>query len=103
MHGIEPTGQVDVQAGQERLAAAARAVPPGAYALVSVTDTGCGMSQETLRHLGEPFFSSKGARGLGLGLFLARTFAERIGGTLTAESREGGGSIFVLSVPRGAP
>jgi two-component system sensor histidine kinase RegB len=66
-----------------------------------VEDRGCGISDEVLGRLGEPFFSQKDGRGMGLGLFLARTFAERVGGTLTVESRVGVGSTFALEVPGG--
>lgn len=72
------------------------------HAVFAVEDRGSGISEDVSKRLGEPFFSSKNGRGMGLGLFLARTFAERIGGTLTAESRDGGGSTFILSIPRAA-
>jgi two-component system sensor histidine kinase RegB len=68
----------------------------------SVEDRGCGMPDEVLRHLGEPFFSTKREGGMGLGLFLARSFAERVGGTLSVESHIGAGTRFVLEVPGGA-
>lgn len=67
----------------------------------SVADRGCGMTADVLGRLGEPFFTMKNGRGMGLGLFLARSFAERVGGSLTVESRAGDGSTFVLEVPGG--
>ncbi len=67
----------------------------------SVEDRGCGMTDDVLGRLGEPFFTMKDGRGMGLGLFLARSFAERVGGSLTVESRVGVGSTFVLEVPGG--
>jgi two-component system sensor histidine kinase RegB len=67
----------------------------------SVEDCGCGIANDVLGRLGEPFFTTKDGRGMGLGLFLARTFAERVGGALTVESHLGVGSTFVLEVPGG--
>lgn len=66
--------------------------------IVTVNDRGPGMSADVLRHVGEPFFTTKEpGRGLGLGLFLARVFAERVGGTLALESSLG--TLATLQVP----
>ena len=63
-----------------------------------VRDQGEGMTDEALRRAGEPFYTTKEpGRGLGLGLFLARMFAERCGGTLTLESN--GGTTATLELP----
>jgi two-component system sensor histidine kinase RegB len=63
-----------------------------------VEDRGTGMSADTLRRAGEPFFTTKAAgRGFGLGLFLARVFAERCGGSLALES--GRGTRATLTLP----
>ncbi len=57
---------------------------------LTVRDRGTGMPPDVLKRAGEPFFTTKEVgRGLGLGLFLARVFAERCGGALTVESRDG--------------
>jgi two-component system sensor histidine kinase RegB len=57
---------------------------------VTVRDSGRGISADVLKRVGEPFFTTKEAgRGLGLGLFLARVFAERCGGALTVHSKDG--------------
>jgi two-component system sensor histidine kinase RegB len=67
-----------------------------------VRDEGAGMAPDVLRRAGEPFYTTKEAgRGLGLGLFLARLFAERFGGRLTLES--GRGTTAILEVPAHAP
>lgn len=65
-----------------------------------VRDQGPGMSEELLRHVGEPFFTTKqpGA-GMGLGVFLVRLVAERCGGRFSIESRPGQGTCCVLEVP----
>ena len=64
-----------------------------------VEDTGIGMSAEVLGRIFEPFFSTKGAKGSGLGLSVSRTIAQRYGGTLTATSMVGVGTTFTLRLP----
>ena len=65
-----------------------------------VVDTGCGMPPETLNRIAEPFFSTKdGARNMGLGTFLARLYAERLGGSLVFESEPGKGTRVLLELP----
>jgi len=65
-----------------------------------IRDNGVGMTAYTLRRAGEPFFTTKpvGA-GFGLGLFLARTFAERWGGSLTLSSSPSDGTTATLLLP----
>ena len=49
-------------------------LPPGLYAVVAVSDTGSGMDANTMAHIFEPYFSTKGsAKGMGLGLALVKT------------------------------
>ncbi len=65
---------------------------------IEVHDRGIGMSAEARRRAGEPFYTTKEpGRGLGLGLFLARAFAERAGGTLQFEVDHG--TTAVLELP----
>ncbi len=65
-----------------------------------VRDRGEGMSMDTLRHAGEPFFTTKEpGKGMGLGIFLVRTLADRLGGRLTYESSLGAGTAAVLEIP----
>ena len=68
-----------------------------------VLDRGAGLSEDVRDHVGEPFVTTKGARGgLGLGIYLARAYAERTGGDLTFHAREGGGTDALLCLPRDA-
>ena len=62
------------------------------------------MAPEVLQRAGEPFFTTKEAgRGLGLGLFLARVFAERTGGSLTLQSADGTTATLELPARAAAP
>ena len=79
----------------------AQPLQPGAYVMLAISDTGVGMSAQTKAHLFEPFYTTKDrGRGTGLGLYIARELAERMGGTLSVGSAPGGGTAFVLTLPR---
>jgi nitrogen-specific signal transduction histidine kinase/ActR/RegA family two-component response regulator len=73
---------------------------PGRYTRLEVTDSGCGMSEETLEHLFEPFFTTKEAgRGTGLGLSMVYGFVHQTGGGMEVTSRPGRGSTFFVYFP----
>lgn len=68
--------------------------------IIQVRDTGSGMTPEVLRHAGEPFFTTKDpGKGMGLGIFLVRTLAERLGGSLDISSAPGSGTVASLRLP----
>jgi two-component system sensor histidine kinase RegB len=70
----------------------------GTMVRIEVQDRGAGMSIDAKRRAGEPFFTTKEpGHGLGLGLFLVRTFAERSGGTLEFDGV--GGTTAILEIP----
>ena len=78
----------------------------GGRGTVSVSDTGVGMSETVQRRAFEPFFSTKGETGLGLGLSMIYGVVARHGGEATVESEEGRGTTVVLRLPAtgdGAP
>ena len=58
------------------------------------------MSTEVLEHIAEPFFTTKEpGKGMGLGTFLVRTFAERLGGRVLFDSVSGQGTTATLQLP----
>ena len=76
------------------------ALPRGRYHVISVTDTGLGMTQETIERIFDPFFTTKQVgEGTGLGLPTALSIARAHGGWLAVESTPGQGSTFRLLLP----
>jgi signal transduction histidine kinase len=53
---------------------------------ISVGDSGCGIPIQNIDRIFEPFFTSKGAHGTGLGLWIARTIVQRLGGSIRVRS-----------------
>jgi len=73
----------------------------GRYVRIDVSDTGSGMDPRVLEHATEPFFTTKAReRGTGLGLAMARGFAEQSGGKLILRSRAGQGTTASLLLPQ---
>jgi signal transduction histidine kinase/ActR/RegA family two-component response regulator len=69
------------------------------HVLLEVSDTGAGMSEETRRRCLEPFYSTKGKRGTGLGLAMVYGVMERHGGQIEIESEQGKGTGIKLILP----
>ena len=92
------------QAGATAIAITTRAAPGDIATVISVADNGPGIPAADRTRVFDPFFTTKDpGRGAGLGLAISLTFAEAMGGTLTAESKPGVGSRFRLWLPRRTP
>jgi two-component system, NtrC family, sensor kinase len=90
---------VDAMAGAGELTVRAEEEDPAVG--ISVSDTGAGMSRETVDKIFEPFFTTKD-KGTGLGLAIVFNIVQKHGGTIRAESAEGVGTSFIISLPKGA-
>ncbi len=66
---------------------------------IAIADSGCGMSEETLRHIFEPFFTTKHGYGTGLGLPITYGIIKKLGGDIKVQSREGEGATFTVILP----
>ena len=70
---------------------------------VSFSDSGCGMSEDIRQRIFEPFYTTKGLKGYGMGLAVSFGIIERHGGEIKVKSDPGRGSTFVLKLPLKRP
>jgi two-component system NtrC family sensor kinase len=87
---MDGRGIITVSAGQR---------PGNVGTHIAVTDQGCGIEAEDMKQIFEPFYSTKGDRGNGLGLAAVRGIIQDHGGTVTVESKPGHGSTFSIYLP----
>src|SRR5205814_1426684 len=71
----------------------------GSDGLLSVCDNGCGMPPEVAQRIWEPFFTTKGEEGTGLGLDIVKGVIEAHGGTIACETAPGRGATFTIRLP----
>ena len=77
-------------------------VSAGVYVAIKFTDTGFGMTEEVQKHIFEPFYSTKGQKGTGLGLAAVYGTVKAHQGAITVDSELGKGSVFTILPPVGS-
>jgi PAS domain S-box-containing protein len=94
-------GTLRIETGNQCLAVEEADLPAGDYAVLSVQDTGTGMSEEVQARLFEPFFTTKDVgKGTGLGLAQVYGFVRQSGGGVRVRSVVGQGTTFAILLPR---
>jgi len=103
MHAISETGQLIMKTSNiqvtERQSPHLK-IAKGDYVLLEITDTGCGINESELEKIFDPFYSTKGQAGTGLGLSQVYGFVERNHGVIQVESKISEGTKFKLYFPR---
>ena len=81
-----------------------RSIPPGTTNTwkCGVTDDGCGISDAQIPKLFEPFATTKGQKGTGLGLAVTWGIVDNHNGTISVESEVGVGTSFIIRIPVGS-
>ena len=103
LHAIKDKGKITISTSNQhidQLDARSSKLKTGDYVLISITDTGTGMSADTLEQVFVPFFTTKGDEGTGLGLSQVYGFMERSNGTIKVYSELDHGTRVSLYFPR---
>jgi len=88
-HSIEEKGIITIRTFVE-----------GEYVFIKIEDTGCGIPNESLKRIFDPFYTTKPVgKGTGLGLWISSSIIEKHKGLLSVESKIGVGSIFTIKLP----
>lgn len=89
MDAIEETGQIDILTDVD-----------GDTVTIKIRDTGCGMSEDTVANLFQPFFTTKDVgQGTGLGLSISYGIIEKHKGSIHVDSTPGAGTTFIITLP----
>jgi signal transduction histidine kinase len=94
----------DISCASKTCEVSLRTLKPQGWAVeYQVIDNGCGMDEETRKKVFQIFFSTKGSRGTGLGLMIARKIVDEHGGVIDLSSEKGSGTIFRVRLPEKKP
>ena len=102
-HAIGQKGELTIVSSNKKLSreqADQLGLMAGEYVRLSVLDSGCGMDEETQTRIFDPFYTTKGDAGTGLGLSQVYGFVQRSKGAIGVESKMGKGTLFNLYFPR---
>jgi len=88
--------------GRPRLQISIRSPSPQAV-VVTIADNGCGISDENLERIFEPFYTTKKIKGTGLGLSICYGIVRKLRGEMTVDSKLGQGTTFTISLPTERP
>lgn len=103
MHSMPETGELTLHTCNKNISAFdadALDLDVGDYVYFSIKDTGCGMDAKTTEKIFDPFFSTKGEKGTGLGLTQVYGFVERCKGAIKVYSKLNRGTSFMFYFPR---
>ncbi len=95
-------GMVEIGTRSESIGADHAQLVPGRYFVLSIRDTGIGMTPEQRQRVFEPFFTTK-PHGVGLGLATSHGIVERLGGAFGIESEQGAGTTISVFLPEARP
>jgi PAS domain S-box-containing protein len=101
---ISGPGQITIRTSKQQLDDAFARIhfwaKPGSYLVISIIDTGSGMSPEIVGRAFDPFFTTKGPdKGTGLGLAIAYALVHNLGGGIQVETESGKGTTFTIYLP----
>jgi two-component system NtrC family sensor kinase len=104
-HAVEEKGSITIRTGRSpHPRAPTQGAEPIPMVVISIVDTGCGIPEENLRRIFDPFFTSKEVgKGTGLGLSVSHGIVEAHGGLIEVESKVGEGSTFRVFLPLTPP
>lgn len=98
VQAMEGKGELSIYMGRKTLGSRDGRLEAGDYLIIRISDSGCGMTNETLERIFDPYFSTK-ENGTGLGLSVSLSVIQRHGGDIRVRSAPGAGTTFTIYLP----